>query len=171
MEWTGARYADAPTVSADILIDAPPDAVWRVVADPVRAPEFSDELQRVEWIDTGPPAVGMRFRGFNRHPAFGEWDVESHVIACEPNREFAWAVWNPADPAAVWRFTLTPEGEQTRLTQWAQLGPGPSGLTPAIEAMPDKEQKIVFVRLREWEASITRTLADIKRVVEAESAN
>lgn len=27
MEWTGARYADAPTVSADILIDAPPDAV------------------------------------------------------------------------------------------------------------------------------------------------
>ena len=28
-----------------------------------------------------------------------------------------------------------------------QMGPAPSGLSVAIESMPDKEQKIVFVRL------------------------
>jgi hypothetical protein len=33
--------------------------------------------------------------------------------------------------------------------------------------MPDKEQKIVFVRLREFEASITATLAAIKERAES----
>jgi hypothetical protein len=36
----------------------------------------------------------------------------------------------------------------------------------AIERMPDKEQKIVFVRLREFEKAITNTLGQIKTTVE-----
>ncbi|WP_372346530.1 hypothetical protein [Streptomyces sp. KL116D] len=32
-----------------------------------------------------------------------------------------------------------------------QLGPGRSGLSFAIDRMPEKEQKIVFVRMREFE--------------------
>ena len=35
---------------------------------------------------------------------------------------------------------------------------GPVGLSLAIEQMPDKEQKIVFVRLREFERNMTFTL-------------
>ena len=47
-----------------------------------------------------------------------------------------------------------------------RLGPGRSGLSIAIDQMPDKEQKIVFVRLREFEESMTRTLAAIKALAE-----
>lgn len=170
MEWTGARYADAPTIEDSILIAAPPEAVWQLVSDPLRAPELSDELQRVEWVDEPDPSqqdrTGMRFRGFNSHPAMGEWSVESHIIAWDEQREFAWAVADPDNPSAVWRFTLEPVDGGTRLTERAQLGPGPSGLSHAIRAMPDKEQKIVFVRLREWEAAIARTLADVRDRVE-----
>jgi hypothetical protein len=36
----------------------------------------------------------------------------------------------------------------------------------AIDSMPDKEQKIVFVRMREFEAAIGKTLAAIKRLAE-----
>ncbi len=50
MEWTGARYADMPTVKVQTWIDAPPDRVWRVVADISLMPELSDELQSVEWV-------------------------------------------------------------------------------------------------------------------------
>jgi len=32
MEWTGARYADAPTVGARIWIDAPADRIWPLVS-------------------------------------------------------------------------------------------------------------------------------------------
>lgn len=47
-----------------------------------------------------------------------------------------------------------------------QLGPGRSGLSYAIDAMPEKEQKIVFVRLREFERNITATLDAIKDLAE-----
>ena len=43
---------------------------------------------------------------------------------------------------------------------------GRSGLSIAIDRMPDKEQKIVFVRMREFEESMTRVLAAIKALAE-----
>ena len=36
----------------------------------------------------------------------------------------------------------------------------------AIESMPDKEEKIVFVRMREFETAISKTLGLIKRLAE-----
>jgi hypothetical protein len=67
----------------------------------------------------------------------------------------------------VWRFTLRPEGTGTVLEQWTQMGPARSGLSFAIDAMPDKEQKIVFVRLREFESGFKANLAAIKERAEA----
>src|SRR3989442_1523717 len=152
MEWTGAYYADTPTVEVRTWIDAPPDQVWALVSDVELMPSMSTELQAVEWLDgaTGP-APGARFAGRSRHDAFGEWTTTSQVVECEPGRVFGWAVGDPANPSASWRFRLDPRNGGTDLTQWMRLGPAPSGLTFAIEQMPDKEQKIVFVRLREFE--------------------
>ena len=158
MEWTGARYADGPTAEVSIHIAAPPERVWEIVADPLAMPELSDELQGVEWIEPG-----VSFAGRNAHPAIGEWTTTSYVIESERPHRFAWAVSDRDTPSATWRFTLEPQEDGgTKLTEWMQIGPGPSGLTPAIEAMPDKEEKIIFVRLREHETHMTRTLADIK---------
>jgi transcriptional regulatory protein LevR len=47
------------------------------------------------------------------------------------------------------------------------MGPGPSGLSSAIERMPEKEQKIVYVRLKEFEQGMTRNLEAIKQRMEA----
>jgi hypothetical protein len=44
--------------------------------------------------------------------------------------------------------------------------PGAVGVSVAIDRMPDKEQKIVFVRMREVERNITVTLAHIKKMAE-----
>ena len=52
------------------------------------------------------------------------------------------------------------------LEQWTQMGPARSGLSLAIDAMPDKEQKIVFVRLREFESGFQKNLAAIKELAE-----
>ncbi|GAB2995371.1 SRPBCC family protein [Mycobacterium bourgelatii] len=167
MEWTGARYADNPTVEASTWIDAEPLRVWSLVSDIELMPTLSSELQSVEWVEgaTGPK-LGARFVGHNSHDAFGEWSTTSQVVACDQPREFAWAVGNPEYPSATWRFVLTPRDGGTVLTYWMQMGPGRSGLSMAIDAMPDKEQKIVFVRLREFETAIGMTLASIKRLAE-----
>lgn len=167
MEWIGARYADSPTVAVSTWVAAPPDRVWRWVSDIELMPTMSGELQSVEWLDgAGGPRVGAAFAGHNRHQAMGEWTTRSQIIACDEPREFAWAVGDPARPSATWRFRLAARDGGTALTYTAQLGPGRSGLSSAIDAMPDKEQKIVFVRLRELETAVIATLAAIKKFAE-----
>ncbi|GAA2474462.1 SRPBCC family protein [Streptomyces longisporus] len=168
MKWTGAHYTDKPTVEVRTWIGAPPERVWALVTDIGLMPSLSDELQSVEWLDgaTGP-AVGARFLGRSKHPAFGEWATTSYVIEYEPQHVFAWAVQDPAEPSAIWRFRLHEGGGGTELSQWMQLGPGRSGLSVAIDRMPEKEQKIVFVRMREFEHNMTVTLEHIKKLAEA----
>jgi uncharacterized protein YndB with AHSA1/START domain len=167
VEWTGARYADNPTVEASTWIDADPARVWGLVSDIELMPTFSNELQMVEWADgCDKPRVGARFVGHTEHEAFGKWSTTSQIVACEAPREFAWAVGEPDNPAATWRFRLTPRDGGTTLNFWMQMGPGRSGLSMAIESTPDKEQKIVFVRMREFETAISKTLAAIKRLAE-----
>lgn len=167
MEWTGARYTDLPTVEVHTWIDAVPAQVWSLVSDIHLMPQFSDELQRVEWPDGALlPAVGARFLGNNKHPALGEWSSTSQIVECEPETVFAWAVGDPSQPAAVWRFHLEPQGLGTLLSEWVQLGPARSGLSHAIDRMPEMEQKIVFVRMREFERNMTATLSQIKSLAE-----
>jgi uncharacterized protein YndB with AHSA1/START domain len=169
MEWTGQVYADCPTVAVETYIEAPPEQVWALVSDIVLMAGLSTELQEVEWLDgvTGP-AVGHRFLGRNANRHLGRWETVSTIIECDHPRRFAWAVGEPGHPPwATWRFTLRPERTGTVLEQWAQIGPGRSGLSLAIDAMPDKEQKIVFVRLREFESGFTHNLAAIKELAEA----
>lgn len=170
MEWTGQVYADAPAVSAEIYIEAAPERVWELVSDIRLMPELSSELQEVAWLDgvTGP-AIGHRFSGRSAHDALGSWETVSTIIDHEPAHRFAWAIGDPGFPSSIWRFTLEPQGGGTVLEQSAQMGPAPSGLSLAIEAMPDKEQKIVFVRLREFETGMTANLAAIKDLAERET--
>jgi uncharacterized protein YndB with AHSA1/START domain len=167
MEWTGQVYADTPTVAAQIDIEAPPERVWPLVSDIHLMPGLSGELQEVAWLDgvTGP-AVGCRFAGRNANAALGSWETVSTVVECDEPRCFAWAVGDPGHPSTTWRFSLRPDGDGTVLEQWMQMGPGRSGLNLAIDAMPDKEAKIVFVRLRELEAGMKHNLAAIKERAE-----
>ena len=165
VEWSGARYADNPTVETSMWVDADPARVWSLVSDIKLMPTFSSELQAVEWArGFDRPRVGARFVGHNEHQAFGRWSSTSQIVACEQPKEFAWAVGDPGNPSATWRFRLTPRDGGTSLSYWMQMGPGRSGLSVAIESMPDKEEKIVFVRMREFEAAMSKTLAGIKRL-------
>ncbi|MFI5778104.1 SRPBCC family protein [Nocardia sp. NPDC051570] len=167
MEWTGQVYADTPTVAVDSYIETPPEQVWRCISDIHLMPTLSAELREVEWLDgAAGPAIGMRFAGRNVHESLGSWETVSTVVEYDPPRRFAWAVGDPEFPSSIWRFTVRPEGSGTVLEQWTQMGPAPSGLSFAISAMPDKEQKIVFVRLREFETGMTANLAAIKDLLE-----
>jgi uncharacterized protein YndB with AHSA1/START domain len=167
MEWTGQVYADTPTVAVETYIEAPPERVWALVSDISLMPRLSTELREVEWLGgVTRPALGHRFVGRNAHEALGTWETVSTIVEYDEPRRFAWAVGDPGYPWSIWRFTLRPEGAGTVLEQWTQLGPARSGLSLAIDAMPEKEQKIVFVRLREFEAGFKRNLAAIKELAE-----
>src|ERR1700722_2346049 len=167
MEWPGQVFADHPTVAVQTRIDAPPARVWPLVSDIYLMAKLSAELQEVEWVEgAASPAIGHRFVGRNANQMLGRWETVSTIVECDEPHRFAWAVGDPGEPAALWRFTLRPDEAGTVLEQFAQMGPGRSGLNRAIDAMPDKEQKIIFVRLREFENGFKHNLAAIKELAE-----
>lgn len=154
------KYADGPTVEVETLINAPLAVVWALVSDITTPVRFSEELHDARWIDE------RRFVGRSRHPAIGEWETICTVVSQEPEREFGWIVGDPDHPSAAWRFTLEPAERMTRLRQWMRMGPAPSGLNIAIEARPDKEERIVARRLEEHRDNMQRTVDGIKRLAE-----
>jgi hypothetical protein len=165
------RYADCPTAETEIYVAAPPGAVWPLISEIMTPSRFGTELQEATWV--GPekgPCLGASFKGRNFHPARGEWETTSTIVDFEPERCFGWAVGDPEVPAAVWRLELAPEGDGTRLRYWARMGPGRSGLSPAIEQMPDKEERIVARRLQEWETNMLATITGIKQLAEGGAA-
>jgi hypothetical protein len=154
------RYADGPTVEVETLVAAPPAVVWALVSDITTPVRFSGELREVRWIDD------ERFVGRSAHPAIGEWETTCTVVSREPEREFGWVVGDRDHPSAAWRFTLEPAERGTVLRQWMRMGPAPSGLNLAIEARPDKEERIVERRLAEHRQNMQITVDGIKRLAE-----
>lgn len=161
------KYHDLPTVEVSVEVAASPADLWPLISDPTTPVAFSPELVAAEWVPphTGPEE-GALFEGTNRHPAIGEWKVTNHVAVCRPGEEFGWDPGGPDAAWSRWRFRTVPDGATTTLTFWAQMGLGPSGLTGAIEAMPDREEEIVARRLAEWETNMRATIEGIKTLAE-----
>lgn len=160
---------DIPPAEASLHIDAPPERVWQLISNIHLVASLSGECQGVEWADGAAgvlPAVGRSFRGRNRHPAVGEWTSVSHIVACEEPRRFGWDVGDRAEPAASWRFELTPCEGGTDLRQQARLGPGRSNLTRAMEARPDRAEHILAHRLAEVQAGLEANLIALKKLAE-----
>ncbi len=161
------KYADGPTVEVDTHIEAPIETVWELISDIDIPVQFSGEVQGVEWDDPSTqPAVGSRFAGHNRHDRAGEWSVSCVVTVYDAPRSFGWAVGDPANPAASWLLSAHPSGDGVALRQCCRLGPGPSGLSAVIEAMPDKELQIIDRRLAEHRINMQAVVDGIKSLAE-----
>ena len=166
------KYADGPTATVEVEIEAPHEAVWELVSD-INAPaQFSTEFQGADWIDD-VPAVGATFQGRNQHDVVGEWSVVCTVTEydAEPRSDgsqvFEWVTGKPEFTAARWRLELSPDGAGSRLRFTSTIGPAPSGLTPAIERMPDREEDIVARRMSEHAANMLATIEGYKQLAES----
>ena len=136
-----------------------------MVADLDAPAGFSREFLGAEWLDE--PGEGARFTGRNRLGE-REWEAECRVVEWAPGRRFSWCVGDPAAPGARWSFELEPlVGGTTRLRFSVGLGPGPSGLTAAIEADPSVEADIVARRCTWHRRNMTATVAGIKSLAES----
>lgn len=161
------RYRDCPTVEVSERIIGDVTDIWALVSDITLPTRFSPELYKVEWLGGADHlAVGARFRGYNRNPALGEWQAECHVVEVEDRTRWVWQVQGEAGPAATWAFEVDPTSDGAIVRQWARMGPGASGLSLAIAAMPEKEGRIIAGRLREWEAGMRANLVGIKALIE-----
>lgn len=109
---------DAPDEEHTVEVAAPIEAVWAMVSDITRTPEWSPVVQRSEWIgEPAAPAVDARFRGHNRFNGF-RWSRECVVSQAVAPEVFAFSTFGADGREQTrWRYTLEPSGEKaTRLT-------------------------------------------------------
>jgi hypothetical protein len=165
------RHADGPGTIVEVDIRAPAGEVWPYASDISFGAAFSQEFVGARWADgVGEPALGAQFIGSNTHPAIGNWDVPCFVNQYQPGRRFGWVTSDPDNPGARWSFDLASIAGATRLRYSVILGPGPSGITAAIENMPDKESRILARRIDEHRANMQLVVDGIKAAVEADAA-
>ncbi len=163
-------YVDGPEIEVELVVDAPANRVWELIADPSLPSRYSEELVEAGWGDHqgDEPGIGSIIKGRNFNAAIGEWTSSSHVTAWKPGEVFAWAVREVDDSASRWRFELEERAGQTVLRQHYRIGPGVSGLTRFIEADPANEEQIIAERLVFQETNMMRTLEAVKAMAEAE---
>ena len=109
--------------SASVVVQAPPEKVWAMVADITRMGEWSPETRKAEWIEgaTGPD-VGAQFKGHNQRGPLARWTTTCTVIESEPGRVFAFAVGHRDDPETIWRYSFVPAPEDsTMVTETVEL--------------------------------------------------
>ena len=152
-------------VEVSISIGAPPDVVWDLVTDINIASRFQNEFAEAVWIDDGP-ALNARFVGRNTRGE-REWETTSWVVAYGPKRTFGWAVSDRDNPGATWTYFLDETDTGTVLRYHRVLGPGPSGLTAAIERHPEVEGEIIASRDDEQRQNMQAVIEGIKHLAES----
>ena len=110
------QQLDTDTVR--MRMDAPPEAVYSLVADVTRTPEFSPEVFECTWLDgaTGP-AVGARFKAQNKVPNRPAWHNKPVVTVVDPGREFAFERTEPFGGTVEWRYQFEPDGDGTLVSE------------------------------------------------------
>ena len=106
------------TDSVERYIEAPPGALYDVIADVTRMPELSPEVKSCAWVrGTTGPTVGARFRAWNKVPGRPAWRNSPVVTVADRGREFAFSRTELIGGTLVWRYVFTPEGSGTRVTE------------------------------------------------------
>jgi uncharacterized protein YndB with AHSA1/START domain len=138
------------SVSSSVVVAAPPEAVWEVVADPYRHPEIdgSGTLRRAV---SGPRRLGPGDR-FGMRIRWGlPYLVPNVVVEHEEGRRIAWR--HPGRHR--WRYELEPVEGGTRVTETFDWSTSPVGGVLERLRVPERNLR-----------SVEATLARLKAVVE-----
>lgn len=115
-----------PLLEDSIEIDAPVAAVWALVGDVRRYPEWSPQVASTRLRGGAEDvALGVQFTNLNRAGEL-EWKTSAEVVRFTPERELAFRV---AENWVIWSFALEPSGDGSRLTQRREVPDGLSELS------------------------------------------
>lgn len=113
------------TDSVTVTVNAPAETVWALITDVTRIGEFSPETLEGRWIGgaTGP-AIDAKFQGHVKRNGRGPmyWTT-CRIVACDPNREFVFAVGPGAKAVNTWGYRLEPKNGGTAVTEFYSLTP------------------------------------------------
>jgi ligand-binding SRPBCC domain-containing protein len=142
-----------------VTVDAPGERVYALVSDLTRMGEWSPETTKVVWRGgAAGPAVGAKFRGWNRKGVL-RWFTDGKVVAAD-GTEFAFEITSFGIPVARWGYRVDAAGEGCTVTEtWDDRRAGPfKKVTGLVMNVPD--------RAAHNRAGMEATLAKIKAAAE-----
>ena len=107
----------------EVIVAAPPDAVWPIIADVTRTGEWSHECHRVAWLDGATEALpGARFRGRSRS-GWLRWSRTCEILVVDAPRVLAWRTIPTLllVDSTDWRISLEPVQGGTKVVQTFQV--------------------------------------------------
>ncbi|KAA1429177.1 SRPBCC family protein [Nocardioides antri] len=107
-------------------IDAPTDAVWRVMSDVARWPEWTPTVTGVDRLDDGPLRVGSRAKLRQPRLPAAVWEV-THLVE---GREFTWEAKGPG-VRTIGRHEVVADGSGSKVTLSIEQA-GPMGAVAAL---------------------------------------
>jgi uncharacterized protein YndB with AHSA1/START domain len=143
-----------------VLVEAPAERLYGMVADMPRMGEWSPECRQVEWLEgSSGPAEGARFIGHNRGGPRGllKWSRRGRVLTADPGRVFAFATEEGGKEGVVWRYRFEPVEGGTRVTESYEIRRIP--VWARIVDVPTN-------RVRELREGMQHTLDQLKSVAE-----
>ena len=158
------------------VISASPERVWAYIGDLTRHSEWNYQPHRIEKTSDGPAGPGSTYRAYERMPDVGlpmkvmmavmytplmlifgaKWQTEAKVTEVESPRKLTWDAHAPKRKGdmmrAHWELELSPDGENTRVTERFEFMPPMRFPGPPPLAMVKQE--------------VARNLSKLKQLVE-----
>jgi uncharacterized protein YndB with AHSA1/START domain len=146
-----------------LVMAAPPEDVYGVIADVTRMPDLSPEVVSCRWLDGATEAtVGARFAArnkFSRGPAVGN---RCTVTAVEPGRKISWSRTEPFGGTVEWTDEFRPHAGGTEVVEsYRALKPVSRFGWVIIGFFSSKDRAAV------QRAGMVQTLERLKALVEA----
>lgn len=145
-----------------ITIDATPSAVWNIIRDVRRMPQWSPQVVSVKLRDPDDDiGLGTTFTNLNGHGEL-EWITHGEVVRYVPEKEIAFRI---AENYTIWSFSIGADGAAaTVLTQRRETPDGISQFSLQLTESHLGGQQ-AFTEL--LEAGMEQTLAGIKACAES----
>ncbi len=147
--------------SQSVVIARSPQELYGMVSDITRMGEWSPVCTACWWDEGDSARIGAWFTGKNETPE-RTWETRSQVVAAEPGREFAFAVFGNR---ARWGYTFTETDGGTLVTEsWAFL---PGGAVAFQERYGTDADAQIADREQAARDGIPATLGALKRAAES----
>ena len=145
-----------------VVVDAPPEAVYALIADVTRIGEFSPVCKSAEWLD-GDHAT---FSGTNVLPE-RQWTTMCRIDVAEPSHEFTFTNLGSKGKWELvrWSYTLDHADGATTVNEYWEVLPGYADFWDNLgsdQALEDYLDSVVDPT----HAGMAETLANIKATAE-----
>jgi uncharacterized protein YndB with AHSA1/START domain len=150
------------TISRSVVIDAPVDTLYDMVADLPRMGEWSRACTGATWDDGAGPTEGSWFTGHNVIKTDGEtrvYDTRCEITAAERPSTIAWMQRGRKEGVTEWRYSFAPIDGGTEVTEsWSLVRPFP-------ESMENRDEMLERMQ-KGFSKGIEDTLAGLKAAAE-----